>query len=83
MATLEVSRTDSASTMNNEKVETIGTAKYPGSNKDALAVEDTQYPHGWRLVLLAGSSIIAVFLMALDQVSDWPYSRMRVSYFSY
>jgi hypothetical protein len=28
-----------------------------------------QYPHGLKLVLLAGASIVAVFLIALDQVS--------------
>ena len=30
---------------------------------------DEQYPHGLKLVLLAGASIVAVFLIALDQVS--------------
>lgn len=33
-------------------------------------VPDEQYPHGLKLVLLAGSSIVAVFLIALDQVSE-------------
>lgn len=28
-----------------------------------------QYPHGLRLIILAGASIVAVFLIALDQVS--------------
>ena len=31
---------------------------------------DDQYPHGIKLVILAGASIIAVFLIALDQVSS-------------
>jgi hypothetical protein len=30
---------------------------------------DDQYPHGLKLALLAGASIVAVFLIALDQVS--------------
>ena len=29
---------------------------------------DDEYPHGWKLVILAGASVIAVFLIALDQV---------------
>ena len=28
-----------------------------------------QYPHGLRLIILAGASIVSVFLIALDQVS--------------
>lgn len=47
----------------------------PGDNGRTVLeklVEDTadsQYPHGLKLVLLAGASIVAVFLIALDQVS--------------
>ncbi len=33
---------------------------------------DDQYPHGLKLALLAGASIVAVFLIALDQVSLLP-----------
>ena len=32
---------------------------------------DEQYPHGLKLVLLAGASIVAVFLISLDQVGTW------------
>lgn len=32
------------------------------------AMADTEYPRGFKLVALAGASIIAVFLIALDQV---------------
>lgn len=35
-------------------------------------VTDDQYPHGLKLVLLAGASIVAVFLIALDQVGNNP-----------
>ena len=36
----------------------------------APAMTDDQYPHGFTLALLAGASIVAVFLIALDQVSE-------------
>jgi hypothetical protein len=39
---------------------------------------DDQYPHGLKLVLLAGASIVAVFLIALDQVSILPIHAVRV-----
>lgn len=32
-------------------------------------MSDDEYPQGFRLVLLAGASLVAVFLIALDQVS--------------
>lgn len=41
-------------------------------DKSVHQVTDEQYPHGSKLVLLAGASIIAVFLIALDQVSKHP-----------
>ena len=34
----------------------------------SATLDDTQYPQGLKFVLLAGASIIAVFLIALDQV---------------
>ncbi len=37
-------------------------------------LSDDQYPHGFRLALLAGSSIVAVFLIALDQVRSLLFS---------
>jgi len=33
---------------------------------------DDQYSHGLKLVLLAGASMVAVFLIALDQVGNTP-----------
>jgi MFS transporter, DHA2 family, glioxin efflux transporter len=43
-----------------------------GQKKETPDVEQPetpdQYPHGVKLILLAGSSMIAVFLIALDQV---------------
>ena len=41
-------------------------------------VAKDQYPHGLKLVLLAGASIVAVFLIALDQVSTLPTHAVRV-----
>jgi hypothetical protein len=32
-------------------------------------IDHDKYPHGLRLIILAGASIVAVFLIALDQVS--------------
>jgi hypothetical protein len=40
------------------------------------AVSEDLYPHGFKLAILAGSSLIAVFLIALDQVTH-PYIRLR------
>ena len=37
--------------------------------KHISKVAGVQYPHGLTLVLLAGASIVAVFMIALDQVS--------------
>ncbi|KIW96646.1 uncharacterized protein Z519_02037 [Cladophialophora bantiana CBS 173.52] len=35
--------------------------------KSVQSISDDQYPHGLKLVLVAGASVIAVFLIALDQ----------------
>jgi hypothetical protein len=32
-------------------------------------VEEAQYPHGLKLIILASAALIGVFLIALDQVS--------------
>jgi len=40
--------------------------------KPIQAMTEDQYPHGLRLVLLAGATTVAVFLISLDQVSTWP-----------
>ena len=42
------------------------------SRKPVQHMSDDQYPHGLKLVLLAGASLVAVFLIALDQVSSLP-----------
>lgn len=39
------------------------------SSKLNRHISDDDYPQGLRLVLLAGASLVAVFLIALDQVS--------------
>jgi MFS transporter, DHA2 family, glioxin efflux transporter len=56
------------------------TSDIPSENNDGLIddpikekavqdMDDNQYPHGLKLVVLASASVIAVFLIALDQVS--------------
>ena len=40
--------------------------------KSTHDMAEDQYPHGLKLVLLAGASIVAVFLIALDQVRTNP-----------
>jgi len=41
--------------------------------KDVSADQnEDDYPHGWKLIILASASIIAVFLIALDQVREQP-----------
>ena len=40
--------------------------------------DDKQYPQGLKFVLLAGASIVAVFLIALDQVSKLRAGRTSV-----
>lgn len=38
------------------------------SNVVGKDLEEDQYPHGVKLIVLASASIVAVFLIALDQV---------------
>jgi hypothetical protein len=54
--------TSKPSTLNNGEL-SDGSVKEPGK-----APVD-EYPHGLRLFLLAGASIMGVFLISLDQVS--------------
>ena len=42
------------------------------AEKPVQHIPDDQYPRGLKLVLLAGASLVAVFLIALDQVSTPP-----------
>lgn len=48
--------------------------KEPSDSDEAEKIEQAgtaeEYPHGIRLVLLAGASIMGVFLISLDQVSS-------------
>jgi hypothetical protein len=41
-------------------------------------IADDEYPHGLKLILLTGASIVAVFLIALDQVSTLPTHAVTV-----
>lgn len=52
----------------NEKLSQDGANTTPQT--DDLDFDDSQYPHGLRLIILASASIVAVFLIALDQVSN-------------
>lgn len=63
----KVSNMDATST---DKVEDSDSAE---AIKPDLHMSEDQYPHGLKLALLAGSSLIAVFLIALDQVSSLPF----------
>ena len=56
-----------ASESSNDKE--AGKDNIPPSQPSDQALKDDQYPHGLRLIILAGASIVAVFLIALDQVS--------------
>lgn len=37
-------------------------------NDDRQSLSEDKYPHGTKLLLLAGASVVSVFLIALDQV---------------
>lgn len=52
-----------------EKKDMGDNSSVEAENSGQIALSDDQYPHGFRLWLLAGASIVAVFLIALDQVS--------------
>lgn len=62
------SESPETSTLNDEKV-----PKAIDKNSDSNGKEPggDEYPHGLRFLLLAGSSIIGVFLISLDQVSTY------------
>jgi hypothetical protein len=49
-------------------------------NKGDVTVKDfkeDQYPHGLKLIILASAALVAVFLIALDQVSSLLSSSQR------
>ena len=58
------------STLDAASMDKISDSDSAEPNKPDQHMSDDQYPHGLKFVLLAGASIIAVFLIALDQVSD-------------
>lgn len=71
---MAVGETDSpkSSTLNIPDVINVGDSDSAHPEKPIQGMTDDQYPHGLKLVLLAGASIVAVFLIALDQVSTLP-----------
>ena len=71
-ATIAVGETDSPrpSSLNAPDVNNGGDSDSANSGKAVEGMTDDQYPHGLKLVLLAGASVVAVFLIALDQVSN-------------
>ncbi|KAF4626230.1 hypothetical protein G7Y89_g11933 [Cudoniella acicularis] len=70
-ATMAVGETDSPkpSTLNTPDMNNAGDSDSAHPGKPVQGMADDQYPHGLKLVLLAGASTVAVFLIALDQVS--------------
>lgn len=70
-ATMTVEETDTSKdeTLDTSEVNKVGDGESAQPEKAAQDMNEDQYPHGLKLVLLAGASIIAVFLIALDQVS--------------
>lgn len=68
---MAVGETDSPkpSTLNTLDVNNVGESDSETPEKSVQHITDDQYPHGLRLVLLTGASVVAVFLIALDQVS--------------
>lgn len=52
-----------------EKKDVGDNSSVEAETSNPTALSDDQYPHGFRLWLLSGAAIIAVFLIALDQVS--------------
>jgi hypothetical protein len=71
-ATMGVRENDlpNPSTLNAHDVGNIGDSDSTQPEKLVNGIIDDQYPHGLILVCLAGASLIAVFLIALDQVSS-------------
>lgn len=61
-----------SSTLNIPDVNNIGDSDSPHPEKPIQGITEDQYPHGLKLVLLAGASVVAVFMIALDQVSTLP-----------
>jgi hypothetical protein len=63
------SHSPQSSTSKTPTVNNVGGSDTVHPEKPVQGMPDDQYPHGMKLVFLAGASIVAVFLIALDQVS--------------
>lgn len=63
-----------ASTEKNATAQSLSRNAELGHTSDVTVkdVEEDQYPHGLKLIILASASIVAVFLIALDQVRSLP-----------
>ncbi len=66
MSTLD---TFEPSTMDKPLENNVDNSSTTSREKHVEGISDDQYPQGYKLVLLAGATVIAVFLIALDQVS--------------
>jgi hypothetical protein len=55
-------------------------AKNSGGSDDepAQSIKEDQYPHGLKAAILAAASVVAVFLIALDQVCAPPIHSYKV-----
>ena len=73
-ATAAVEETDpsKASAQKGDSMDKSSNTDSAEAEKPTQHMSDDQYPHGLKVVLLAGASIVAVFLIALDQVSIPP-----------
>jgi hypothetical protein len=73
-ATMAVGQPDSPEpwALSAPDVTNVGDSDSIHSEKPVHGMSDDKYPHGLNLVLLAGASITAVFLIALDQVITPP-----------
>lgn len=56
------------STLDAPDVKNAGDTDSKPSEQSPQETSKDEYPHGLQLVLLAGASLVAVFLIALDQV---------------
>ena len=71
-AIMAVTRASNSSSVSQEQIEKPSSQSIEGSQplgSKSTDEADDAYPHGIRLVLLAGASIMGVFLISLDQVS--------------
>lgn len=67
-STLNAPDVDKASSVNAPEVDNAVDIETAEPEKAVQAMTDADYPHGLKLVLLSGAALVAVFLIALDQV---------------